>query len=143
MKTVSALSYISKHCQGVTDWTGSLNDLVYKQLCNLRKYSVYALNISSHLEREWGLDAKERGGARLEQDPQKQRFLSVYQKVALFSYSFICNFVFSFITKLVSVSKIIPVQNVHLPHETLMYPPKIYLPTLIIVTVGPLPSHRA
>ena len=31
---------------------------------------------------------------------------------------------------------------VYLPHETLAYPPKIYLPTLIIVTVGPLPSHR-
>ena len=32
--------------------------------------------------------------------------------------------------------------NAHLPHEILVYPPKIYLPTLIIVTVGPLPSHR-
>ena len=32
--------------------------------------------------------------------------------------------------------------NVHLPHEILVYPPKIYLPTLIIVTVGPLLSHR-
>ena len=60
---------MSKHCQGVTDWTGSLNDLVYKQLCHFRKYSVYALNISSPLEREWEWDAKERGGARLEQDP--------------------------------------------------------------------------
>ena len=29
-----------------------------------------------------------------------------------------------------------------LPHEILAYPPKIYFPTLIIVTVGPLPSHR-
>ena len=67
--TVSALSYTSKHCQGVTDWTGSFNDLVYKKPCHFRKYSVYALNISSHLEREWGWDAKERGGTRLEQDP--------------------------------------------------------------------------
>ena len=32
--------------------------------------------------------------------------------------------------------------NAHLPHEILVYPPKIYLPTLIIVTVGPLASHR-
>ena len=32
--------------------------------------------------------------------------------------------------------------NAHLPHGILVYPPKIYLPTLIIVTVGPLPSHR-
>ena len=32
--------------------------------------------------------------------------------------------------------------NAHLPHEILVYPPKIYLPTLIIVTVGPLLSHR-
>ena len=32
--------------------------------------------------------------------------------------------------------------NAHLPHEILVYPPKIYLSTLIIVTVGPLLSHR-
>ena len=32
--------------------------------------------------------------------------------------------------------------NAYLPHEILVYPPKIYLPTLIIVTVGPLLSHR-
>ena len=32
--------------------------------------------------------------------------------------------------------------SVDLPHEMLVYPPKMYLPTLIIVTVGPLPSHR-
>ena len=32
--------------------------------------------------------------------------------------------------------------NVHLPQDLLVYPPKMYLPTLIIVTVGPLPSHR-
>ena len=69
LKTVSALSYMTKHSQGVTDWTGSLNDLVYKQLCHFRKYSAYALNISLHLEREWVWHAKERGGARLEQDP--------------------------------------------------------------------------
>ena len=56
LKTVSALSEMSKHCQGVTDWTGSLNDLVYKQLCHFRKYSVYALNTSSHLEKEWVWD---------------------------------------------------------------------------------------
>ena len=32
---------------------------------------------------------------------------------------------------------------VYLPyHETLVYPPKIYFPTLTIVTVGPLPSQR-
>ena len=79
---------MTKLCQGVTDWTGSLNDLVYKQLCHFRKYSVYALNISSHLER--GM----------------QRFLSVYPKAALFSYSLIYNFVFSFITKLVTVVKL-------------------------------------
>lgn len=30
----------------------------------------------------------------------------------------------------------------YLPHDKLVYPPKIYLPTFIIVTVGPLPSHR-
>ena len=30
----------------------------------------------------------------------------------------------------------------HLLHDTLVYPPKMYLPTLIIVTVGPLSSHR-
>ena len=40
LKTVSALSYMSKRCQEVTDWTGSFNDLVYKELCHLRKYSV-------------------------------------------------------------------------------------------------------
>ena len=46
-------------------------------------------------------------------------------------------------TKLVAVSgKIIPFCNVYLPHDMLVYPPKIYFPTLIIVTVGPLPSHR-
>ena len=28
------------------------------------------------------------------------------------------------------------------PHDKLVYPPKIYLTTLIIVTVGPLSSHR-
>ena len=32
--------------------------------------------------------------------------------------------------------------NTHLPQDLLVYPPKMYLPTLIIVTVGPLPSHR-
>ena len=32
--------------------------------------------------------------------------------------------------------------SVDLPHEMLVYPPKIYLPTLIIVKVGPLPLHR-
>ena len=31
---------------------------------------------------------------------------------------------------------------INVPHDKLVYPPKIYLPTLIIVTVGPLPSHR-
>ena len=30
----------------------------------------------------------------------------------------------------------------NVPHDKLVYPPKIYLPTLIIVAVGPLPSHR-
>ena len=75
---------MSKHCQRVTDWTGSLNDLVYKQLCHFRKY-VYALNISSHLEREWGWDAKERGGARLEQDPIKTTlFISVSKGCVIF-----------------------------------------------------------
>ena len=33
--------------------------------------------------------------------------------------------------------------NNTLPHEMLVYPPKIYFPTIIVVTVGPLPSHRA
>ena len=32
--------------------------------------------------------------------------------------------------------------NNNLPLERLVYPPKIYFPTLIIVTVRPLPSHR-
>ena len=31
---------------------------------------------------------------------------------------------------------------INVPHGKLVYPPKIYLPTLIIVTVGPFPSHR-
>ena len=31
--------------------------------------------------------------------------------------------------------------NAHLRQDLLVYPPKMYLPTLIIVTVGPLPSH--
>ena len=31
---------------------------------------------------------------------------------------------------------------INVPHDKLVYPPKIYLPALIIVTVGPLPSHR-
>ena len=35
-----------------------------------------------------------------------------------------------------------PLVYVYLLHEILVYPPKMYLPTLIIVTVGPLPSHR-
>ena len=69
-------------------------------------------------------------------------FISVSKGCVIFILRNIYNFVFSFITKLVTVVKIIPVHNVHLPHETLVYPPKIYLPTLIIVTVGPLPSHR-
>ena len=30
----------------------------------------------------------------------------------------------------------------NVPHGKMVYPPKIYLPTLIIVTVGPSPSHR-
>ena len=29
----------------------------------------------------------------------------------------------------------------NVPHGKLVYPPKIYLPTLTIVTVGPFPSH--
>ena len=46
-------------------------------------------------------------------------------------------------TKLVAVSnKGIYFCNISLPHDKLVYPPKIYFPTLIIVTVGPLPSHR-
>ena len=46
-------------------------------------------------------------------------------------------------TKLVAFrSKIICFCNVKLAHEILVYPPKIYFLTLIIVTVGPLPSHR-
>ena len=30
----------------------------------------------------------------------------------------------------------------NVPHGKMVYPPKIYLPTLIIVTLGPSPSHR-
>ena len=45
-------------------------------------------------------------------------------------------------TKLENQAKIISVYNVYLPQDKLVYPSKIYLPTLIIVTVGPLPSHR-
>ena len=38
--------------------------------------------------------------------------------------------------------KVIAPYSAHLPQDLLVYPPKMYLPTLIIVTVGPLPSHR-
>ena len=31
---------------------------------------------------------------------------------------------------------------INVPHGKLVYPPKIYLPTLIIVTVALFPSHR-
>ena len=31
---------------------------------------------------------------------------------------------------------------INVPQGKLVYPPKIYLPTLLIVKVGPLPSHR-
>ena len=48
----------------------------------------------------------------------------------------------SFKTKLQTRAKLVSVYNVYSPHDLLVYPPKIYLPTLIIVTVGPLPSHR-
>ena len=47
-----------------------------------------------------------------------------------------------FKTKLETGAKIISVYNAYSPHDLLVYPPKIYFPTLIIVTVGPLPSHR-
>ena len=30
---------------------------------------------------------------------------------------------------------------IHLPHDVLVYPPKMYFATRIIVTVGPLLSH--
>ena len=30
---------------------------------------------------------------------------------------------------------------IHLPHDVLVYPPKMYFPTRIMVTVGPLWSH--
>ena len=30
---------------------------------------------------------------------------------------------------------------IHLPHDVLVYPPKMYFPTRIMVTVGPLLSH--
>ena len=30
---------------------------------------------------------------------------------------------------------------IYLPHDVLVYPPKMYFPTRIIVTVGPLLSH--
>ena len=46
-----------------------------------------------------------------------------------------------FTTKL-ETGKIISLYNVYSPHDLLVYPPKIYFPTLIIVTVGALPSHR-
>ena len=48
----------------------------------------------------------------------------------------------SFKTKLETGAKLVSLYNAYLPHDLLVYPPKIYLPTLIIVTVGPLPSHR-
>ena len=48
----------------------------------------------------------------------------------------------SFKTKLETGAKIISVYNAYSPHDLLVYPPKIYFPTLIIVTVGPFPSHR-
>ena len=47
-----------------------------------------------------------------------------------------------FLMMLETGAKIISLYNVYSPHDLLVYPPKIYLPTLIIVTVGPLPSHR-
>ena len=47
----------------------------------------------------------------------------------------------SFKTKLGTGAKLVSVYNVYLPHDLLVYPPKTYFPTLIIVTVGPLPSH--
>ena len=30
---------------------------------------------------------------------------------------------------------------IYLPHDVLVYPPKMYFPTRIMVTVGPLLSH--
>ena len=47
-----------------------------------------------------------------------------------------------FKTNLEAGAKILSLYNVYLPHDLLVYPPKIYFPTLIIVTVAPLPSHR-
>ena len=55
---------------------------------------------------------------------------------------YVSSYNLSFKTKRETGAKLVCLYNVYLPHDPLVYPPKIYLPTLIIVTVGPLPSHR-
>ena len=83
---------------------------------------------------------------RIEQDLRKlKKSLSIYVSEGwVFFYDAHCISLFnlSFKTKLETGAKIISVYNAYSPHDLLVYPPKIYFPTLIIVTVGPFPSHR-
>ena len=84
---------------------------------------------------------------RLEQDPRKvQNALSICASNKLDHFDdahYITLFDLCFTAKL-ETGKIISLDlyNVYSHHDPLVYPPKIYFPTLIIVTVGPLPSHR-
>ena len=85
----------------------------------------------------------------LEQHPRKVKnalsFESVHPNAGSFWWTdahWATLFNLCFKTKLETGAKIISVYNVYSPHDLLVYPPKIYFPTLIIVTVGPLPSHR-
>ena len=64
---------------------------------------------------------------------------SIWSTIFLTS-TFTCNFLCAGSGK--KCYRNISIYNAHLPHDRLVYPPKIYLPTLIIVTVGPLPLHR-
>ena len=74
---------------------------------------------------------------------KKKPFQSVYPKDGFFyAGHYVSLYNLSFKTKLETGAKLVSLYNVYLPHDLLVYPPKIYLPTLIIVTVGPLPSHR-
>ena len=82
---------------------------------------------------------------RIEQDLRKvKKSHSIYYLKAVFFYDAHCISLFNltFKTKLETGAKIISVYNAYSPHDLLVYPAKIYFPTLIIVTVGPFPSHR-
>ena len=83
---------------------------------------------------------------RIEQDLRKVKkspFNLCIRRLDFFVYAhYVSLYNLSFKTKLETRAKLVSVYNVYLPHDLLVYPPKIYLPTLIIVTVGPLPSHR-